>query len=435
MGGTARELRTDVVDAGWMPDGGLVVVVDLDYGMRIEYPTGKIRYESTGFISHLRVSADGRRFAFLDHPTRNSDGGNVVVVDLDGGARTLSEGWETVRGLAWAADGSAVWFTADRDGTRPRALHAVDAMGAVRKVHENPTNMTVLDVAADGRMLFTQGMERAGVSVRAPGDERERDLSWMDWTLISDLTRDGRNLLYSESGEGGGARGCVYVRRTDGTAAIRLADGARAHAFSPDERWVLLSESFGNDWLTMVPIGAGEERRIPLHGLQTMAARFHPEGRHLVVSGREPGGTNGLYRLGLDGGAPEMIPSSEGVVGIGLMLSSDGASAVAQVGDVHKVISVDGGGARVVPGIGRSDMVAGFSNDGRAVFAHSWNPASPVRRVDLASGETTPYLTISPPDPTGLYRVARLRLARECDAYAYTYFLLLLDLHIVEGLS
>ena len=53
----SRELLEDVAYAGWSPDGAnLAVVRAPQWRYRLEYPAGKVLYETTGYISHPRVS-------------------------------------------------------------------------------------------------------------------------------------------------------------------------------------------------------------------------------------------------------------------------------------------------------------------------------------------------------------------------------------------
>jgi hypothetical protein len=54
--------------------------------------------------------------------------------------------------------------------------------------------------------------------------------------------------------------------------------------------------------------------------------------------------------------------------------------------------------------------------------------------VDLDTGERTVSRELTPPDPTGIYRVGRMRMSRDLSAYAYTHYMQLVDLHVVEGL-
>src|SRR5712691_12544755 len=95
-GGAPREILEGVQWADWSPDGSsLAVVRDLGGQNRLEYPIGKVLYQTGGWISHPRISPKGNLIAFIDHPARRDDAGSVVVVDMAGNKKTLSGEWET----------------------------------------------------------------------------------------------------------------------------------------------------------------------------------------------------------------------------------------------------------------------------------------------------------------------------------------------------
>ena len=73
--------------------------------------------------------------------------------------------------------------------------------------------------------------------------------------------------------------------------------------------------------------------------------------------------------------------------------------------------------------------------DANAVLAYRTSelPAR-IHRVDLDTGVRTVWHELTPPDPTGIYRVGRVRASGDLSAYAYTYYMQLVDLHAVEGL-
>ncbi len=112
-GGAPREMLEGVEFADWSPDGkGVAVVRAVQGRRRLEYPAGKVLYETTGWIGNPRFSRRGDRIAFLDHPVSNDDGGTVALVDLSGNVRRLSPLFASGFGLAWSPDESEVWFTA-----------------------------------------------------------------------------------------------------------------------------------------------------------------------------------------------------------------------------------------------------------------------------------------------------------------------------------
>ena len=105
-GGAPRELLPDAQSADWSPSGELAVVRRIGNKSRLEFPVGKVLYESAGWIATPRFSPGGDSIAFLDHPAVPDDRGSVVVVDLNGNKKTLSGFWESLRGLAWSPLGT-----------------------------------------------------------------------------------------------------------------------------------------------------------------------------------------------------------------------------------------------------------------------------------------------------------------------------------------
>ena len=55
----------------------------------------------------------GDAIAALVHPVSGDTAGDVVLVDLEGRARTLSSGWNSVLGVGLVAGWRGMWFTGD----------------------------------------------------------------------------------------------------------------------------------------------------------------------------------------------------------------------------------------------------------------------------------------------------------------------------------
>jgi hypothetical protein len=133
-GGTApREILENVEWADWSPDGSkLLVVRTLDNENRIEYPAGKVVYKVAApkWISHPRISRDGRSIAFCEHPARGDDRGSVKIIDADGSNAKSFGDFASLYGLAWSPKDDEVWFTADPTATTiARHLMAVTMSG------------------------------------------------------------------------------------------------------------------------------------------------------------------------------------------------------------------------------------------------------------------------------------------------------------------
>ena len=83
-------------------------------------------------------------------------------------------------------------------------------------------------------------------------DSKETDLYWHDFSLLSDISRDGKSLLFSEGGDAArsGEDFVTYLRGTDGSAAVRLGAGY-ALEISPDSKWAMVLGS------TRAPVAVG----------------------------------------------------------------------------------------------------------------------------------------------------------------------------------
>ncbi len=229
-GGAPREVLEQVQWADWAPDGtSLAVVRDMGGRNRLELPVGKPLYQTGGWIGHPRVSPKGDLIAFADHPLQGDDSGSLAVVDLQGNKKSLSTQWFTIQGLAWSPDGKEIWFTASKSGT-DRTLYATSLDGKQRIVARLPGALMLLDIAKDGRVLLVRATWRRELLGVFANDAKQHELSWLDYTYPSDLSADGKTLLFDEEGGGGaldysksgGLTYAVYIRKTDGSPAVLL---------------------------------------------------------------------------------------------------------------------------------------------------------------------------------------------------------------------
>ena len=236
--GAPRAMLEDVQSADWAPDGGsLTVIRNVGGRTRLEFPIGKPLYETGGWVSHPRVSPDGAVVAFVDHPLQGDDGGSISVVDATGKKRDLTKGWYSLQGLAWASKGTEVWFTGTKTGVA-RSLYAVSLAGAERLVARIPGTLTLHDVSSMGRVLLARETWRRELMGLRAGETRERNLSWQDYSYPAALSDDGETLLFDEEGEAGGYNYAVFIRKTDGSPAVKLGPKL-AVALSPDGKWVV----------------------------------------------------------------------------------------------------------------------------------------------------------------------------------------------------
>jgi len=434
-GGAPREILEGVQWADWSPDGSsLAVVRDLGGQNRLEYPIGKVLYQTAGWISHPRVSRDGKFVAFIDHPVRRDDAGSIALVDSAGKEQILSEAWGSAEGLAWSSDGKEVWYTATRIGNG-RSLNAAALSGGNRLLAREPGTLTLQDVARDGRVLLTRDVVRAGMIGRNEHDAKERDLSWLDWSAVTDISPDGQTLLFTEAGEGGGENYGVYLRKSDGSPAIRLGEGL-AYALSPDEKWVLSGIPKPPFQLSILPTGAGEIRPLTHDAINHVRARCFPDGKKVLFLGSEPEHGVRLYVQDMDAEKPRAI-SPEGVSATQFVISPDGKS-VAAVGPDQKgyIYPVDGGQPRPIPGFPVGDTPVAWAADGRSLYIYrSGELPAQVHRLDLASGQKQLWKQLMPAEDAGVTDIGPILITPDTKTYVYEYGRTLSDLYLVDGLK
>ena len=74
-------------------------------------------------------------------------------------------------------------------------------------------------------MLVTRDSCASRCVALAPGETKERDLSWFDWSLLSDLSRTGRWCSSARRAKAEDPGYSAYMRITDGSPAVRLGEG------------------------------------------------------------------------------------------------------------------------------------------------------------------------------------------------------------------
>ncbi len=396
----------------------------------LEFPIGRTLYATAGGISHPRVSPQGDRIAFHNHRARAGDFGDVSVVDREGRKTDLSTGWESLWGLAWSPRGDEVWFTGARSGGS-RSLYAVNLSGRLRLLHNGTGELALQDVSRDGRALLLDDPHRLEIIGFSARETPARDLAFLDYSAARDLSADGKLLLFDESGDGGGPKGSVYVRGTDGSASIRLGDGSGI-AFSPDGRSVLAAH-VGADrrHFALYPTGVGQPRMLSELPGEPQWPDWLPNGKGILVPLAEAGHGVRLYIQDVETGGVRAV-SGEGVALLlySHLITPDSRSVAARGpdGKVH-LYPLDGGSPGEIPGLEAGEDPIRWSADGRALFLYrSGEVPARVFRMDLASGRRELWRTLLPPDPTPPL------LTADGSVFVCSYSRFLSTLYLVEGL-
>jgi len=431
-GGSPKELLADVRWADWDAQGNLAVVNYVDSHSRLEYPIGKVLYQSRGWISNIRFSPQGDRIAFMDHPALWDNRGTVCVVNLAGQVQALTGEYESEQGVAW--HGKEIWFTAIEKGTDLN-LMAVSLAGKVRTVLDLPMGITLQDIAPDGSVLVALNSKRLAMGFSTLGSKEDVELSWHDWNVAKDISRDGKFVLFEDASEAAGPGYAVALRKLDGTLPVRLGDGS-AGGLSPDGKWAISISTGQPQQVTLLPIGAGQPRSVDISGLEHIQsgwARFLADGQRIIANGNEQGHATRCYVLDLAGGKPTAVtpegavcgpssPDSRFLVGVG----PNSAVAIFPIGD---------GSPRLIPGLEAGFQPVQWSSDGSALYGYQTGELpSRIYKVEIDTGKRTMVQELRPGVPAGVVMVAPVQVSRDGTRFAYSYSQTLSVLYLISGL-
>ncbi|MGA9393599.1 MAG: protein kinase [Candidatus Sulfotelmatobacter sp.] len=431
-GGAPREVIDNVMWADWTPDGQSLAVIrpGTTSLSHLEFPAGNVIYEPRGWVSHVRFSPSGEYVAIADH-VPGGDDGRVVIIDSHGNPKSSSSFYSSVEGLAWAPSGKEVWFSAVPAGSA-RALYALDFSGKERLIYRAPGGLTLHDISRGGLVLMTADKARINLSALAPGETRERSLSWFDWSLLNDMSADGKTIVFSETGEASGANYSIFLRKTDGSPAVRLGDGGFGF-LSPDGQWVVtLVGSPAN--LTLLPTGVGEPRKLTDDKADHFNAAWLADGKSIVFSSAEPGRKARTFFLDIQGGAARPI-TPEGTVGN--RMTPDGKFLLAGDEKHEEWLYPLAGGTpqKLNFSLNADEFTVGLTADGKDLLVGRHGIPMKIVRVDLTTGKREPWKEISPADPAGVQSIVYIKFSADGKSYAYSTLRVLSDLYVVDGLK
>jgi Tol biopolymer transport system component len=266
------------------------------------------------------------------------------------------------------------------------------------------------------------------------GQDRDVDLSWFDWTLGRSLSADGQWAVLEEDGEGGGPDYTVFLRKTDGSPAIRLGSGMGLD-ISPDDKWVASTSVKQPAPTVLLPAGAGQP--ITLADAQlfhTANLRFLPDGKGLIMVASEKGKAPRTYTLMLDGSALKLF-GPEGFRGT--LVSPDSNYVLGRKDGAYWMVPFAGDEKPQPLSFVRADeAVAGWAADSKSIYVGDVS-STPVKVyvADLKTGQRRLHHQHAPGDLAGVAGVGAGRITPDGNFYLYTVARTLSNLYVVEGLK
>jgi serine/threonine protein kinase/Tol biopolymer transport system component len=431
-GGAPRPILEDVYEADITRDGKDFAVVRRERGkQRLEYPIGKVLFETSGWITDVRISPDQTKVAFIEHPMLPDDFGTIAMADKQGSLRRVTPSYATARSMCWAPDGKEIWYTASVEGEDP-GMYAVTLGGKIRTVVRSPTELVIEDISASGRVLLESVRFQIEMGVKHGSDERARDFaSSVD---MGSMSPDGQWIVYNLYS---GNDYQSYVRKIDSESPVKLGDGYGA-GITADASMVAAAQRAQPHKLYLYPTGIGEQKIIDIGDLSAAFGTFENDltfsrdGRWAVFSAYDKQGEVRDYLLDMHDGKIRPITPVGTRAG---KLSPDGTRVVTLdiAAQKYALVDVSSGKMSDVPGLDKEDEVLGWNAD--SAMLNVWNQQLPARvsQVDVTSGKRQFIQTVEPLAMLGsMY--ARMVTSADGKTVAYRVRRGLYAIYIADGL-
>jgi len=432
-GGAPREVLENVTDADWAPDGeSLAVVRTVEGHQRLEYPVGNVLYQTdVRAPQFLRISPDGKLIAYFQMDEIGDF--NLFLIGPSHPKELLSAGWRGIGGLAWSPHGDEIWFSGGHANTDP-ALFAVSLSGRERLISQLAGWIVLQDVSRDGRVLLNDVNSRLGILFTPPDGTANRDLAWLNASFLDSLSDDAGSILFVELANGEGRNPGIYLRKTDGSPAVRLGYGNRP-ALSHDGKWVVcIRQDTGGPRLVVLPTGPGDSRVLNFGNLHYESVEWFPDGQRILFTANEPGHPVRSFTYDLASGGSQPTP-----------ITAEGARAAAVSPDQHQAVLIegnhvslcapDGTGAKPLLDLEVGEKVARWSPDGHYLYMRKAQGDSiQITRLEVSAHRREPWRVLHVPEPGAVF-VSPPAISADGKAFAASFQQDIANLYLVKGLK
>ncbi len=429
-GGSPREVAADVLGASWSPSGELAVHRVVNGVHRFEFPIGRVRAESAVGLGPF-FSPSGDWLAFL-MPDNSQPTLQLLDVSRSDPPRVVLHFKSAPSGVCWGANGNELFYMY-ADGLVSE-LRGVTTSGHDRLLLRLPGQYVLQDCRSDGAVLVERMNTSGEIAAITPESADPVDLSLLNDALVTDVSRDGRLILFA-----GGASG-AYLRGTNvRQAPVKLGDGLPLN-LSPDGLWALVE---GSGEHVLLPTGAGQPRHLTSKPLikafppeiLRRSSFWMPDSKHIVFAASDGQTPNRCFMQSIDGDEPPRAITPTGVT-FCTSPSPDGRRFFI---NRTTVFDLDRGEQRTLPGLTNAGEPVTWNDDGSAIFVtEAVSPSvSRIVRVDQPSGRRTAIRELRAAGPIGgaAGGIATVRMSADARTIAYTVNRYFSELMVIEGLK
>jgi eukaryotic-like serine/threonine-protein kinase len=229
----------------------------------------------------------------------------------------------------------------------------------------------------------------------------------------------------------------VYLRKTDGSPAVRLGDGM-AVALSPDGNWVLATADFEGSGLRLLPTGPGEMVALPWrdYTVRSVCTTWWSKdsGRFAIAAE----GSDRKLRVYLASRSTHtLVPVTGELRGSYFAVAADGTiAAVPADSDAIHVFGANGLDLGGVRGAEPGEVPVRYAADGRLVVRKVTKLPVAVYQLDTRTGVRTLWKNLGPTRRDGFdqQEVEWFVVTPDLKYYAYTHGEMLSQLYVAQDL-
>ena len=393
---------------------------------RVEYPIGKVLYDTAGWVEQ-RPRLAGRAPRRLHRPP------------AEGRQQRQSEGHRREReGPAERPVRHPRRSPGRRAGTRSgrataAGISATSLDGKSRSVWLAPGG-GIADIARDGRILCVHELlaTRDGRAGSGREGRAQPDLAQLVLSRSTSPPTAGPSSSTSRTSSPMG----IYLRKLDGSTAVRIGEGERARLLAGRHAGRSPSRSSENGQFTLLPTGAGEPKELPKTGIVCQSADVLPR-RHAGSSSRAtsrdtaPGSSSRTLRAASPAPSlPRESASSSRRLVPGRKIGRRRSGPDRRLA----IYPIEPGEPRPLPGQEPDDVPLRWTPDGSAIFVY--RPSAPPLRVETSTSRPasrTLWKELRPPDPSGVEQVGPIQISPDEKSYVYSYRRALDELYLATG--
>jgi WD40 repeat protein len=311
----------------------------------------------------------------------------------------------------------------------------VSPSGSFRPVAQIAGTMTLRDISPDGSVLVSRDTTLLELSI-VTGDGQQRNLTWLDWSRVADISADGKAVLFEESGIAAGSEYLIYLHRLNDGSTMRVGEGI-AMALSPDGKFALAGGTRDRTRLRLLPLDQSAPKDVPASGLEYQWVRFFPDGRRVLALASASGQPLRLYAMALDSG--KAVPLTPPTMTRTAAIAPDGSQVATLTADGKLTIYPTDGSdnGRAVQTEGTLGPLLWTPDDWLYVQHLGAYTQIPTRisRLHLPTGRLELWREVRPADSLGVNAITKVMVAPNADLVAFNYRRALSELFVAQPSS